>query len=64
MAVKLRNLICSAAVIFMVAFHFAQGMFPAGERYPDIYWVANNAFSFAMFCLMDVYAHAKMHEVV
>jgi hypothetical protein len=46
----------------MLAFHIMMPLVPAPARYPDLYWVGNNAFSFAMFLMMSMYAHCKMHE--
>lgn len=46
----------------MLSWHILQLTVPPPSRYPDLYWVANNAFSFTVFVLMDIYAVAKMYE--
>jgi hypothetical protein len=59
---RLRNTICSLGVLFMILYHCAMIVFPPPDRYPDLYWAANNAFSFLVFALMSLYAHCRMHE--
>ena len=50
-------------MIYMLAFHAMQVIVPDPiKRYPDLYWIANNAFSFAVFKLIYVFAHCKMLE--
>ena len=47
----------------MILFHILQLAVPVPiKRYPDLYWIVNNAFSFAVFKLMYVLAHCKMME--
>ncbi len=59
---RLRNLICTLSVLFMIGLHVMIAKVPPPEKYPHFYWVANNAFSFAVFVMMSLYAHSKMHE--
>ena len=59
----IRNTLCTLAMLFMIGFHVMQVAVPSPiKRYPDLYWIANNAFSFAVFKMMYVYAHCKMLE--
>ena len=58
---RLRNFICTMSLWFMIAFHILQLAVPLPiKRYPDLYWIANNAFSYAVFMFMYVFAHCKM----
>jgi hypothetical protein len=62
--VKLRNTLCTLALWVILGYHAAQIMRPnIIPKLPDLYWIANNAISFAGFVLMSVYAHVKMYEI-
>ena len=64
MALRLRNTLCTLALLGILGFHLGQLWVPNPiARYPDLYWIANNTMSFFMCALMSVYGHVKMYEL-
>jgi hypothetical protein len=60
LTLSMRNFICTAAVLFMIALHTVEILVPPPKKLPDLYVVSNNAFSFACFVFASLYAHCLM----
>lgn len=52
-----RNLLSNLAVTFMIGFHLIIGYKNPPHRYPDLFWVINNAVSCAFFIFLAGIAH-------
>jgi len=46
----------------MIGFHLTMEVVPTPKRYPDLYWVANNAICFAFFSFVLAMTHCVMAE--
>lgn len=60
LVLSMRNHICNASILFIIVYHTLQMNVEPPKRYPDLYAVVNNAFSFAAFVVACVYAHFMM----
>lgn len=49
-------------MVFMFSFHILMLIIDPPKRYPDLYWIANNAFSFSFFSLITLYSHCVMFD--